>query len=483
MTWFKFNKTIQYLSLLFVALLAISCSNDDYPGQEDFVVAFEKTSDNYSGEEISKTINLVFSTPAPEDGTVDLIFNSETLLYGEDKDFSSEPSVSGGVISVPFSKGSSSTSFSIFKHTDVLPGEEKSIKFDIAEVITPDFPAYTQGNTSLQVNFSESASLGGSISPEVGGPNEPNQVYVHLASQTETAVRRDVWDLGFYSGDGFYVKLNSSLYMFAGSLETTQMNAINSSSSLVSELKNKMNFLVEGSDKFVDHPKGDLDKLAIQEISENDEENPVYLVKMGNEIGTDTPETGSVAVAGADRGWKKIRILRQGEDYLLQYANLDDTQFQETVISKTPGYSFTFYSMVNAQIAQVEPEAGSWDLNFTVNIEIENLPGTGSQTAYGFSDYVQTNSLGNVEAYRVSTNDFSYEDFTSSDIDENQLVKDQRIIGSSWRNTIPPDRGVLSTIFYVLKDSAGNYYKLKFTAMENENGLRGYPKFKYELLQ
>src|SRR5699024_3130392 len=298
---------------------------------------------------------------------------------------------SDGVISVPFSKGSSSISFNIFKHTDTLSGEEKSIQFDIAEVIIPDFPAYAQGNTSMQVNFSESASLGGSISPEIGGPNEPNQVYVHLASQTETAVRRDIWDLGFYSGEEFYVKLNSSLYMFAGSLKTTDMSSINSNSSLVSELKNKMNFLVEDSHQYVDHPNGNLAELAIQEINENDEENPVYLVKMGNEIGTDQPETGSVAVAGADRGWKKIRILRQGEDYLLQYADLDDIEYQETTIPKTPGYSFTFYSVVDSQIAQVEPETENWDLNFTVNIEIENLPGTGSETAYGFSDYVQTN--------------------------------------------------------------------------------------------
>src|SRR5690625_804367 len=159
MIWFKFNKTIPFLSLFLLALLAISCSNDDYPGQEDFVVAFEKASDNYSGEETSKNIAIVFSSPAPGDGKVDLTYDSETLLYGEDKDFTSEPNISDGVISVPFSKGSSSISFNIFKHTDTLSGEEKSIQFDIAEVIIPDFPAYAQGNTSMQVNFSESASL------------------------------------------------------------------------------------------------------------------------------------------------------------------------------------------------------------------------------------------------------------------------------------------------------------------------------------
>src|SRR5699024_7562464 len=120
MIWFKFNKTIPFLSLFLLALLAISCSNDVYPVQEDFVVAFEQASDNYSGEETSRTIAIVFSSPAPGDGKVDLTYDSDTLLYGEDRDFTSEPNFSDGVISVPFSKGSSSISFNVFKHTESL---------------------------------------------------------------------------------------------------------------------------------------------------------------------------------------------------------------------------------------------------------------------------------------------------------------------------------------------------------------------------
>ncbi len=475
------SKPISKLLFLFALLLLTSCSNDDYPGHEDFVVAFENSSEDYSGQEDFKTLNLVFSTPASEDGEVQLTYQSNSLTYGNEEDFTTHPEEQQGIISIPIPKGSQKVSFDLFKQTDIA--EEGNIAFDIIDVIFPEFEAYSQGNTTLKVNFSESASLGGSFSPEMGGPNEPNQVYVDLASKTETKIRRDIWDLGFYSGEDFYVKLNSSLYMFAGSLETTDLNAVNSNSNLVSELQTKMNFLVEDSDQYVDHPNGNLDQLAIAEISENGEENPVYLVKMGNEIGTDNPDSGSVAVAGEERGWKKIRILRQGEDYLLQYADLNATEFQEISISKTPGHNFTFYSMVNENITEVEPGQENWDLNFTVNIEIEDLPGTGSQTAYGFSDYVQINNLGNVKAYRVFTDEYTYDSFTISDIEENKLEKDQQVIGASWRNTIPPDRGILNNIFYVLKDASGNYYKLKFTAMENENGLRGYPKFNYELLQ
>lgn len=476
-----FFKKTSISAFLLLSLLLSGCSNDDYPGHEDFVVAFENRSEDYSGSENLKNINIVFSTPAPGDGFIYLTYSSDDLVYGDSNDFNTNPELMEGIISVPVARGDDTVSFELHKHTEVQPGEQKGVEFEISEVSVDQAEAFTQGNTNLIVNFSETASMGGSLSPEVGGPNEPNQVYVDLASKTETAVRRDIWDLGFYSGDEFYVKLNSSLYMFAGALDQTNIDEVKASQ--VSDLQNQMNLLAEDSDQYVDHPNGSLDELAIKEISENEEENPVYLVKMGSEIGTDSPDAGSVAVAGESRGWKKIRVLRQGDDYLLQYADLDDTNHEEILIPKTPGYNFTFYSMVNQQMASVEPEQENWDLNFTVNLEIEDLPGTGSQTAYGFSDYISTNTLGNVSAYRVSTEDYTYNEFELTNFEESQLQLDQRVIGSSWRNTIPPDRGVLGDIFYVIKDSEGNLYKLKLTEMENQNGVRGYPKFKYELLQ
>ena len=61
--------------------------------------------------------------------------------------------------------------------------------------------------------------------------------------------------------------------------------------------------------------------------------------------------------------------------------------------------------------------------------------------------------------------------------------QDQRIIGSTWRDVINEDKTLVDNIFYVIKDSNGNVYKLKFTALLNNAGERGYPKFKYNLLQ
>ncbi|WP_304158055.1 HmuY family protein, partial [Mesonia mobilis] len=105
----------------------------------------------------------------------------------------------------------------------------------------------------------------------------------------------------------------------------------------------------------------------------------------------------------------------------------------------------------------------------------------GGQTAYGFSDYVTTNVLAETKAYEVSANEnLNYQNFALEDIDENEFEIDQRVIGSNWRDVF--SQSVTPNLFYVIEDPDGNLYKLRFTALVNENGVRGYPSFEYSLL-
>lgn len=467
------------LGVLIIGSFA-ACDKEDYPGIHEFVVAFENPSERFLENENEKIIKLVFSHPAPEDGSVQISFATTNLSYGENGDFITNPEGSDGNIQLFIPKGSGEASFQIQKLTEVLRGEEKQISFEIERVTMENMRAFTQGNTDMLLSFSESASTGGSIKPEVGGPNQPNQVYVNLSAKSQTKIRRDVWDLGFYSGEAFHVRLNNSLYMFAGGSEFTNIDEVRETD--VADMKPMMNFLIEGSDVFVDDPDGDLNKLVIQPISENDAENKVYLLKMGYEIGTETPEPGGVAVSGEERGWKKIRILRRGETYLLQYADVNSSSHHEVIIPKTDNFNFTFFSFTSGNTVSVEPQETDWDLNFTVSSGIAEFPGAG-RTAYGYPDYIAINHLGGVKAYPVSVDDFRYSNFTLSDIDEEQFSSDQNVIGSNWRITMPPNRGINNRIFYVIKDSKGNLYKLRFTALENGNGERGYPEFEYGVLR
>ena len=100
------------------------------------------------------------------------------------------------------------------------------------------------------------------------------------------------------------------------------------------------------------------------------------------------------------------------------------------------------------------------------------------------------NSRGGAYVYGVSTSDFTFENFTISQVDQSKFIEDQRGIGSNWRGTstvgpdgFPVSQFVLKTdIFFVLKDPDGNIYKIKMTGGALENQERGHPSFVYELL-
>ena len=80
---------------------------------------------------------------------------------------------------------------------------------------------------------------------------------------------------------------------------------------------------------------------------------------------------------------------------------------------------------------------------------------------------------------------FTYDNFSLTDINSVKFLDDQRGIGSSWRNGGGPGAlpSLKENVFYVVHDTDGNYYKLKFLALTNESGTRGYPEFVYSLLK
>ena len=325
---------------------------------------------------------------------------------------------------------------------------------------------------------------GAEVSPEIGGPNEQNQVYIDLSTDTATAIQRDSWDLGFYSGSDFRVAINGSIYMATAQLTATDIDAVNSSSTEVQDLQPQVavGTFDEANLEFIDAPYGQITETAIDTVSDTDANNYVYLVNLGFEVGTETPSNGSVAVSGDSRGWKKIRVTKSGNDYVLQYADLDATTHNEVTISKNADYNFTFFSFNTESEVSVEPLKTEWDLNFTVFTN--EITGFG---AYGYSDYIVNNIKSNATAYMIDTelNTFTYENFTLGDVIDTNFTNDQRSIGSSWRNGGGPGAlpSLKENVFYIVNDTDGNLYKLKFLAMASESGERGHPQFVYSLLQ
>jgi hypothetical protein len=231
---------------------------------------------------------------------------------------------------------------------------------------------------------------------------------------------------------------------------------------------------------FIDDPSGNITQTALSEVSENNAENFVYLVNLGTQIPNIPAATGAINTAGASRGWKKIRVLKSGNQYKLQYADLNASQFTEVNISKNPDYHFTYFSFITNAVVQVEPKKMDWDLKFTTFTNI--IPNAGS---YFFSDIVVTNSKSGTLAYQVmNSEDVSFDSFTKTMVDETLFSNDQRAIGAQWRNGGGPNAlpNVRDDRFFVLKDVAGNYYKIQFISMTNSVGERGNPTFQYAIL-
>lgn len=467
---------IKFLSLFvaFASLFLVSCGDDDTSAPLPFVVAFENPSVSLSQTDTATPVNLVFSRTSTEVGTITISYTLENTVYGTD--FTTSPDGSSGTIMMDIASGTDGTSFTFNKLLNAVEGgDTKTVTFNISNVVHESWQ--TGGNTSTIINFSEAPALGGVAEPTVGGSNEGNQVFVDLSSQTMTESNREAWDLGFYGGSDFRVAINGSLFMAAGETNFTDIDAVTAADVADLQPMVAVGTFNPANEAYIDAPNGDIMGTAIAEISATDSENKVYLLNMGSEVGTVDAEPGGVEVSGDPRGWKKIRILRNGSDYLLQFADLDSNTHNEVTISKDDAYNFTFYSIVNEELATVQPEKDAWDMCFTVFTNV--ITGFGS---YGYSDFVVTNRNGNVTAYQVNTTDFAYADFTMANVDSSMLSNDQRAIGSNWRQLGPDGGSLYEDRFFVLKDSDNNYYKIRFTALVNESGERGHPAFEYSLL-
>ena len=333
--------------------------------------------------------------------------------------------------------------------------------------------------------------LGNIIAPQVGGPTQPQQVWINLTTEKQTTNRRDAWELAFTNDEHFRVLLNSSIMMAVGRIPNAyDIDAVTESD--VVTLKRTVQ-VADFSDngKFIDDPSGNYSTQTsgMDAVSIHDHENPVYLLHLGRKIYEGKVETGSsMPTDGQERGWMKIRVLRHPDGYLLQYAPLSESTHKTFIIKKNSAYHFQFFSFVTGGEVLIQPEKDKWHLVYTV---MTNLTQAENYfTSYIFSDMVLTNIHQQVKSYMVTIpdgadNETYFADFKMSNIDPTLLKNDdQRSIGANWRNIAvgSGDSGIITNRFFVLKDHNGNYFKLRFLKMKNTQGERGYPEFEYQVL-
>ncbi|MBB6369416.1 HmuY family protein [Chryseobacterium shigense] len=330
--------------------------------------------------------------------------------------------------------------------------------------------------------------------PNVGGATEPNQVWIDLSEidpttkgPVQTFTKRTDWDLAFYSGSEFKVVINSSIMMAAGKIpNVTTLDQVTDASVASMKYDVQVANFNPANEVYVDDVKGNFPSgyTAISEIKAGDSGNAIYLVNMGREIFAGTVAPGSVATGGDSRGWKKVQIVRSGDEYKVKSADLDGSNYYETTIAKNAAYNYSFLSLKNKRQVFIQPEKNKWDLCFTVFTNI--ITGAGS---YIYADFVNNNNLGGVGAYEVMVTSGSgidaYNNFKMADVVPSKFIyNDHRVIGGNWRNPVGTNGlEVYGDRFYVIKDAEGYYFKLKFTRFtDSQTGERGFPQFEYKPL-
>ena len=330
--------------------------------------------------------------------------------------------------------------------------------------VDPVFPPSTGAQIKLKgIATTEAGSAAG------------NSVYLDLSAAKQTPVLRSGWDLGFYSGTDFRVVLNT--YSVAGAKVLTQnsLAAVGAADTIGLTLATSQSNPLPSQLAFFDDIAGDLTKTVIPAISATDADNKVIILNRGAGGGI------------APRAWVKLRVLRNiSGGYTLQYAGIQETTFKIIQVPKDAAYHFKFISFENG-IVDAQPEKEKWDLVWSYSLYQGNF-GAGN-SPYNFSDMISVNYLSEVTvAIKVyadaATATAAFNAYNKDSVTNNStFIAGKWSIASGWRST-QPATGARADRFYVIKDPAGNFYKLKCVAMGvNDGGTRGMPNFSYSLIK
>lgn len=296
------------------------------------------------------------------------------------------------------------------------------------------------------------------------GVNYDNQVYVDFQTGTTKSVPYRSYDLAFEaSADGFRIYLNTAKFMFVGNTGNTDMQGADSSGLT---WRTETEHLYEDSTAF-----GEYRNIAGSSKLET------YVI-----------DRGRTEHFGADR-WRKLQVLEvTPTNYKIRYANYDNSNVTDFIVPKDPDYSLVYFSFNGSgSMVDVAPEKTDWDLVFTkYTYTYYSEPVTSPYRHYLVSGALLNKWAGcmNEQMRKDSSSNYvPFDAFTSNEIasvDFNDLAGK---VGFSWKDydftlgyIIIPDR------YYLVKDSDGFVYKIRFYDFYDSSGNKGTAEFEFKRL-
>ncbi len=450
--------------LLSLTALVPACKDDD-PPLPDNTVQFEASEVGFTSSqtELEVKVNLDRTVAAATNVTVELAPTG--VAYGTH--FTTAPAATNNTLTLTVPANTKTTSFKVTKAANIVLNGSETIDFTIKSVGT----GLVVGQTAKEkLKFSSIISSGSALKLNggTGGSSALNSVFVDFSSNSQTAIARNSWELGFFGGSDFRVIINATTGAAVKALTKTDLAQVTAADTVA--LANTL-ILGQGQGTFdiIDNVDGDLSKTAIKEISATDANNPVYILNPG-------------ASGTGQKPWYKIRILRKGTGYTVQYARITETTFKTLDVAKDGNVNFSYVSLPQGKVVAGEPAKASWDIvwGLTTYKATETIP-------YPYADFVQINSLAGVQAAEILTSTGSYDAYAESNVATTPFKSDRNLIGGNWRTSAGPNgtpAGVKTDRFYVIKDASGNVYKLKFiNYTSTDGGERGYPNIEYKLVK
>ncbi|PZR23605.1 MAG: hypothetical protein DI535_23520 [Citrobacter freundii] len=460
-------------SLLLFSSLAVvvsSCSKDDPPLPPN-TITFQAAEVGLDAAQNEATVTITLDRAESVEVPVTLTMTATGAIYGTD--FTTTPAATGTEVKVVIPANSNTVSFKVTKASAALLSGGEKVKFTLAS-----YGSLTLGATKeATVSFSSIVSTGTTafiIPGKTTASNYANQVYVDFSNNAAVTADRKSWNLGFQSGSNFRVILNQAYQASAGATSKTDISAVTIADA------DALNLAFDpgaGSVSVVDNWTGDLTKTVFAEVSANAAENKVYLVV--NE---------SNRASKAD--WFKVKVTRNGDNYKVEYAKLSETTIKTIEVPKAAGYNFSFVSLENSKIVSVEPKAASWDIAWTYGTY-----DAGNGTPYWFQDFILLNYLGGAGAAEVivppaagatvtteAETIAKFDAFAEANLSGITWLTTRDAIGSKWRVTT--GTGIKRDRFYLIKDPAGNIYKIRFVKMGvGDTGERGRPEIDFKLVK
>lgn len=447
---------------LFVAgLLAVVACKEEI-ALPDNVASFVAAQQGIEAEEA--TIQIALSRAAEVAIPITVQLTPSLVVY--DKEFVTEPAAVNNVVTATVPAGQSGISIKVKKKANVFFNGDESLTLKITSVGTPVLMGLT---TETKLSFAAITSTGSKLTGEgkTAESNYANNVYFDLSANAVTLSARKSWNLGFYHGGQYRVILNPGYQSSATATAKTDIAAVTlADTATVPDL----NFApgAEGTLALTDHWDGDLTKTVFAEVSATDAQNKVYLVSFEGSKAKDK--------------WFKVKVNRNGEGYKVQFARLGETTVKTVDIAKNADFNFSFLSLETGLTVSAEPRKTNWDIQWGYST---SNAGTTPPTPYWFQDFILLNYAAGAEAAEVLESTVTYAAYTESNIASSVFLQTRDAIGSKWRVTSGANVGIRKDRFYVIKDPAGNVYKLKFVSMglAGDGGERGKPVIEYALVK